>query len=347
MNVGVIGCGYWGPNLIRNLFASCRCDSVYCYDASAPALQRAMARFPGLTPVSCVEELFARCNCVLIATPVKSHYTLARKALEAGVGVFVEKPLTASLTESLELLNLAAQRKVPLMTGHTFLYSPPVRKIRQYIREGILGDICWLSASRVNLGKHRSDVNVLWDLAPHDLSMFLYWLGEAPVRVAAEGRTCLGSTVDIAWLQMEFPSGAVANVEMSWLSPMKLRHTTIAGQKMSVFYDDTSTNEKIKLFDSGATLQTPPNSFGEYHLSYRNGDMHSPCLESTEPLLAQTHAFLDWVEHGKVPEKNTWIATEVVACIEAACRSLQENGRFIDVVGTRIAPQNALAAAIQ
>jgi predicted dehydrogenase len=334
MKVGVIGCGYWGPNLLRNLFTTGRCREIFCFDASPATMQKALGRHPYMHPATSVNEILAVCDAVMIATPVKSHYSLARAALQNGCGVFVEKPLTASYVEAVELIRMAKRERLPLMTGHTFLYSPAVRKIRSYIDSGTIGGMHWLRSERVNLGIHRQDVNVIWDLAPHDLSMFLYWLQESPMRVSAVGRRCLGSNMDVATLNLEFASGAVASVLVSWLAPIKLRQTVIIGTEKTVVYDDTSTNEKIKLHDTGAKIEETPASFGEYQLSYRTGDLLSPRLESTEPLLAQTEAFLNWVEHGIEPENNTWIALQVIACIEAACRSAQENGRMVDVAGT-------------
>lgn len=335
MNIGIVGCGYWGPNLIRNVFASGRCASVYCFDAKTVALHQAVRRFPLLKPCASLEELLAFCDAIMIATPVKSHFSLAHAALSQGRGVFVEKPLTSCLSEALQLVELAADQGLPLMTGHTFLYSPAVRKIRRYIAEGTLGEIYSLSSSRVNLGLHRNDVNVIWDLAPHDLSMLLYWLGEAPARISALGRACVGRNVDVASLHLEFPSGAIANIEVSWLAPSKLRRTVVVGSKKMVVYDDTLTNEKIKLYDSGASMIPAPSTFGEYQLTYRNGDLVSPWLANTEPLLEQTHAFLDWMERGVRLEQNTWIALEVVAAVEAACRSMQEDGRLVEVAGLK------------
>lgn len=331
MKVGVIGSGYWGPNLIRNLLATKRCDSLYCFDAAPQSLHKALTQFPTLVPTTSVDELLHSCNAVMIATPVKSHAAIARAALAAGVAVFVEKPLTTSVAEAVELVEAATRKNLPLMTGHTFLYSPAVRKIQQYISSGALGEIFAISSSRVNLGKHRQDVNVIWDLAPHDLSMLLCWMQEGPTRISAFGRTCHPRNTDIAYLHLEFPSGVIAHLEVGWLAPSKIRNTRVIGRRKMVVYDDTSADEKIKLYDSGASVVTNPSSFGEYQLTYRQGDILSPCLEATEPLLTQTHAFLDWVEHGIEPENNTWIALQVVAAIEAACRSLDENGRFIKV----------------
>lgn len=200
MNVGVIGYGYWGPNLVRNLFASGRCDSICCFDADQRALRKAVGQFPALIPTASLQETFELCDAVMIATPVKSHYAITHQALSAGKAVFVEKPLTSSFAEGVELTKLAARKNLALMTGHTFLFSPAVRKIRQYVLNGALGEVFSLSSSRVNLGIHRHDVNVIWDLAPHDLSMLLYWLQESPTRVSAMGRACIGRNIDVASL---------------------------------------------------------------------------------------------------------------------------------------------------
>lgn len=337
MKIGVLGCGYWGPNLVRNLIATQRCESIVAYDVSSPALQRLLGRFPVVAPATSLDEMLRQVDAVMLATPVKSHYALAKQILSGGKGAFVEKPLTASYSEAAELVDLARRSKLALMTGHTFLYSPAVRKIQRYIADGTLGEVFSISSQRVNLGIHRQDVHVIWDLAPHDLSMLLYWLRESPARVSAVGRACVGSNIDFASLHLEFLSGVVASVEVSWLAPNKLRRTVVVGSNKMVVFDDTLIDEKIKLYDSGATILPAPNSFGEYQLTYRNGDLVSPCLESTEPLLEQTHAFLDWVQYGVEAESNAWIALQVVASIEAASRSLVENGRLVEVRGAPFA----------
>ena len=346
MKLGVIGCGYWGPNLIRNLIATGRCDSIYCFDTAPETLRRVLGQFPSLMPADSIDQVLEFCDAVMIATPVKSHYPISRRALDAGKGVFVEKPLTASFPEAAELVDLAAGKRIALMTGHTFLYSPAVRKVRQYITDGTLGETFSISSSRVNLGIHRQDVNVIWDLAPHDLSMLIFWLQESPSRVSAVGRACVGRNVDVASLHLLFSSGAIANLEVSWLAPNKLRRTVVVGSKKMVVYDDTSSSEKIKLYDSTATALPNPSCFGEYQLTYRNGDLLSPNLETREPLLAQTHAFLDWVEKKIEPENNTWIALQVIATIEAACRSLLENGRLVEVGGSKFAARKNIHPVI-
>jgi predicted dehydrogenase len=217
------------------------------------------------------------------------------------------------------------------MVGHTFVYSPPVRKIKECCDRGQLGHLYFLSSYRVNLGIHRRDVDVLWDLAPHDLSMFLYWMQETPVRVSAAGRACIGKLLDIASLRLEFASGAIAHLEVSWLAPSKLRRTVVVGSKSMVLYDDMDV-EKIKLYDRGVLLDAP-NSFGEYQLTYRSGDIISPYLDATEPLLTQTHHFLDCVESGRRPETDGKLGLEIVRILEAATRSVNNGGILMDVEG--------------
>lgn len=263
MNIGVIGCGYWGPNLIRNLFTSGRCDSVYCFDSRSDALHRMLVLFPSLIPAASIDELLGHCDAIMIATPVNSHFALARRALEQGKGVFVEKPLATHFEEGEILVEQARRKHLALMTGHTFLYSPAVRRIRQYIAEGTIGDVLSIRSSRTNLGIHRHDVNVIWDLAPHDVSMLLYWLGEAPSRVSASGHACIGQNIDTAHLHLKFPSGPVADLEVSWLSASKVRLTEIIGRSRMVSYNDLSMTEKLKLCDASATLMPADGKQGK------------------------------------------------------------------------------------
>jgi len=278
-----------------------------------------------------LNQLVADCDAVMIATPVSSHYEVAKSVLEQGKGVFVEKPLAASSKECEKLIELAERKRATLMVGHTFVYSPPVRKIREYYDRGQLGHLYFLSSYRVNLGIHRRDVDVMWDLAPHDLSMFLYWMQETPVRVSAAGRACIGRMLDIASLRLEFASGAIAHLEVSWLAPSKLRRTVLVGSKSMVLYDDMDV-EKVKLYDRGV-LQDAPNSFGEYQLTYRSGDIISPNLDATEPLLNQTNHFLDCVETGDCPATDGRLGLEIVRVLEAASRSVNSGGNLAEVEG--------------
>jgi predicted dehydrogenase len=328
MNVGVFGLGYWGPNLIRTLLESKRAN-VHCFDTNPRAMVRLKSRFPSVTFSASSRTLLQHCDAVMIATPVLTHYSLAKEALEAGKSVFVEKPLSSSSAEALELIRLAEERQSVLMVGHTFLYSPAVNRVREYIRSGVIGDLYFLSSSRVNLGIHRSDVDVILDLAPHDLSTFIYLLGEYPTRVSAFGRACVGKMLDVASLRLEFPSGVFANLEVSWLAPRKLRRMVLVGSKSMLVYDDTAV-DKIQLYDRGVALGAP-NSFNEYQLTYRTGDIVSPNLDVTEPLLIQTNHFLDCVEQGQTPISDGEMGLAVVRVLEAAEASAHSSGEFVTV----------------
>lgn len=338
VKVGIVGCGYWGPNLVRNALATQRCE-VICYDADPIALKKLLERFPSVAPASSFEEVLHLCDAVMIATPVKSHYALARLALMAGKSVFVEKPLTSSYKQAQELFDVAARLRLPLMTGHTYLYSPAVHKIARYISEGMLGNVLTVSASRKNLGIHRADVNVIWDLAPHDLSILLYALREAPVRIAATGRTCFGDVLDFASLTLQFPSGTVATLKESWVAPTKVRRMEIIGTRRMLAYDDTSDGQNIRLYDYQVDLSGA--GMGNPYVKYHTGEVLCPSLQNTEPLLDELHAFLDWTQYRIEPDSNRWIALQVVTCIEAACRSLQEDGRLIEVAEAVAPPQAA------
>jgi predicted dehydrogenase len=332
MNIGVIGLGYWGPNLIRCLLESQRAN-VHCFDTNPRAMVRLKGRFPSVTFSASSKTLLVHCDAVMIATPVLTHYELVKEALEAGKGVFVEKPLCSSSAEGLELIQLAEQKHCVLMVGHTFLYSPALNRVREYIQGGTIGDLYFLSSSRVNLGIHRSDVDVILDLVPHDLSAFIYLLGEYPTRVSAFGRACVGKMLDVASLRLEFPSGIFANLEVSWLAPRKLRRMVLVGSKSMLVYDDTAV-DKIQLYDRGVAFSAP-NSFGEYQLTYRTGDIISPNLDVTEPLLIQTNHFLDCVEQRQRPLSDGKMGLAIVRVLEAAEVSARSNGEFVPVSSIR------------
>jgi predicted dehydrogenase len=297
------------------------------------ALARVGRRYPAVTLTTEVEEVLADpdVEAVAIATPVRSHHGLVSAALEAGKHVFVEKPLAASLAEAVELADLAASRGLVLMPGHTFLYSPPVNAVRELIDGGALGDVYFVSMSRVNLGLHQRDVSVAWDLGPHDFSILRYWLGESPSHVTALSRSCvLPGTADVAFINMEFPSQTIAHVELSWLAPSKLRRTTIVGSDSMVVYDDTS-NEPVRIFDAG--VEPPaPETFGEYRLTYRSGDIVSPRITAAEPLSLEMADFCAAIRTGSEPRSNVEVGIEVVRTIEAVDASLASAGR-VSVTG--------------
>ena len=338
VRIAVVGLGYWGPNLARNIQESDVAELAWLCDSRPERLGALGRRYPAARQALDLSEVLADpdVDAVAIATPVTSHYPLAQAALEAGKHVFVEKPLAASSAEALELMALAERSSLVLMPGHTFLYSPPVVEIRRLIEAGDLGEIYFVSTSRVNLGLHQPDVSVVWDLAPHDFSILRYWLGEPPAHVAALSRSCIfPGTPDVAFINLEYAADLVAHVELSWLSPSKLRRTTIVGSQKMVVYDDTSA-EPVRIFDSGVVMKDPA-TFGEYHLSYRTGDIVSPRIDPTEPLAVEIEDFCAAVDGGPEPRSSSAVGLDVVRMIEAVEASLRANGGRVAVDGAPLA----------
>jgi predicted dehydrogenase len=336
LRVAVVGLGYWGPNLVRNLHEVEGAEAALVCDLRPEALATIQRRYPAVRTTTDFDAVLAdeTIDAVAIATPVSSHFELAARALESGKHVFVEKPLTASSDEALELIELADHHGLVLMPGHTFLYSPPVNMIRSLISSGELGEIYFISTSRVNLGLHQSDVSVAWDLGPHDFSILRYWLDETPSHASALSRGCVIPTIpDVAFIDLKFPSGTVAHVELSWLAPSKLRRTTIVGSRKMVVYDDTS-NEPVRVFDSGVMLRDP-ETFGEYKLTYRTGDIVSPHMEVAEPLKLELEDFTQAILTGSTPRSSRELGLEVVRMIEAVDDSLENSGARVEVGAER------------
>jgi predicted dehydrogenase len=330
VRIAVVGLGYWGPNLLRNLHQLPRAEPVIACDRDPNTLARARAHYPALRTTRWFDEVLADdgVDAVVIATPVATHYPLARAALESGKHVMVEKPLAASSRDAEDLIELAHENNLVLMPGHTFLYSPAVIAIADLIDRGALGEIYFLSMSRVNLGLHQQDVSVIWDLGPHDFSILLYWLRKTPERVSAWSRDCVGSgKPDVAFVTLGFPGGAIAHVELSWLAPSKLRRTTVVGSEKMVVYDDVST-EPVRIFDSGVTLPDP-DPFGKVDLTYRTGDIVSPRIDTAEPLLLELEDFRDAVVHGVTPRSDSSVGLAVVRLAEAAHESLERDGTAV------------------
>ena len=324
ITVGLVGYGYWGPNLLRNYVELEAADPKWVCDVSPERLEKAAARYPAVRRTTRFEDVIGdpEVDAVLIATPISSHHELTMRALEAGKHVFVEKPLATSVAECDEMCDAAAERGLVLMVGHTFVYSPPVRAVKRILESGELGDVYFITCSRVNLGLHQRDVSVVWDLAPHDLSILEYWLGEAPLSVQAMGRSCINNGIpDVAFLSVHYASGVIAELQVSWLSPVKLRRTIIVGSKKMLMYDDTESVEKVKIFDRGVDYKDP-ETFGEFQLSYRTGDIFSPRVENTEPLSLEAAHFVNCVATGGHPVTGGAAGRSVVAALEAAQRSL-------------------------
>ncbi len=336
LNVGLVGLGYWGPNLLRVLAEMPGVRVKWICDLDESLLAGFKHRFPATARTTNADHLFEdpELDAIFIATPVFTHFDLASRSLDAGKHTFVEKPLAPSAELASELLRRARVRERVLMCGHTFLYSPPVRVVKDLLRNDELGEIFFISSSRVNLGLHQPDVSVIWDLGPHDFSILLYWLEELPRAVRATGRDSIVSGVpDVAFVTLSYNSGIVANVELSWLAPSKLRRTVIVGSKKMVVYDDGSP-EPIRIFDRGVVYKDP-ETFGEYKLSYRTGDILSPKVEAYEPIARELEDFCGAIREGRQTVASARLAKDVVSLTEAADDSLRRGGAEIEVRPTR------------
>jgi predicted dehydrogenase len=332
VRVAVVGLGYWGPNLVRNLHELPDADLVAACDLRPELLEKIRSRYPSVGTTTSYDDVLQdeTIEAVCIATPVATHHPLATAALKAGKHVFVEKPLAGSVAQATDLVDTAERAGLVLMPGHTFLYSPPVNTIRTLIDAGELGEIYFISTSRVNLGLHQPDVSVIWDLAPHDFSILRYWLEELPNTASGLSRGCvIPSTPDVAFINLEYASNVVAHVELSWLSPSKLRRTTIVGSEKMVVYDDTST-EPVRVFDSGVTMRDP-QTFGEYRLTYRTGDIVSKHIPPEEPLLLEMSDFCTAIRTGVTPRSSAQVGLDVIRMIEAVDASLAADGVRVGV----------------
>jgi predicted dehydrogenase len=331
LSIALVGVGYWGPNHLRVVQDSELARLSWLCDVDPARLERLGRRTTAAETTELDQVLDdPHTDAVIVSTPISTHYELGRRCLEAGKHVLMEKPLTTTREDADKLIELAAERDLVLMCGHTFLFSPPVRRVRSYIESGELGRIYFISSSRVNLGPYRSDVSVLWDLAPHDFSILNYWLGEAPEAVSTAGRDVIAEgRADVAFVNLSYESGLIANVELSWLSPTKLRRTVVVGSEKMIVYDDGAP-EQIRLFDHGI-VYSDPESFGEFHLAYRTGDILSPRLESEEPMAVQLRAFVEAITLGRSDPDHLRVARDVVAMIEAAESSLDDNGGRVSV----------------
>jgi predicted dehydrogenase len=334
----VVGLGYWGPNLLRVLDDDPGVTVRWICDLDGARLGRFQRRHPAARVTAEFRDVLADpgVDAVVIATPIFTHFDLASASLRAGKHTFVEKPMASSAPMADELMALARTHERIVMCGHTFLYSPSVRALKGMLEQRMLGEVFFASSSRVNLGLHQRDVSVVWDLGPHDFSILRYWLDETPTTIRAIGRdSIVRGIADVAFITMTFPSGIVCNVELSWLAPSKLRRTVVVGSEKMVVYDDGAA-EPIRLFDHGV-IYRDPETFGQYHLSYRTGDILSPKVDSYEPLAAELSDLAQAIRSG---DRMTWqaeLARDVVRMTEAADRSLKLGGVEIDVeaVGRR------------
>lgn len=334
IRVGIIGLGYWGPNLVRCFAALDNARVTMICDRDERQLERVRKQFPEIATTSNHQDVLGggQVDAVVIATPTRSHYMLASEALRAGLHTFVEKPLATSTVECQELIDLAEHNDRVLFVGHVFLYSAPVAKLRQLVLNGELGDLCYISSKRLNLGPVRQDVNALWDLAPHDISIILELMGELPESVSCAGLDYLKPNVhDVCSMNMHFADKRMGIVHVSWLDPHKRREMTVVGSKKMAVYNDLEPLEKIKVYDIGVEAPSYANSFGEFQYSYRYGDTYSPRINEVEPLKAECRAFVESIVSGEPPRTDGRNGMDVVKVIEAADRSLQGEGGRVQI----------------
>ncbi len=334
VGVVVVGYGYWGPNIVRNIMERTEMRLIALCERDQQRADVFRARYPGVAVVDTLESALIdpRVDAVMIATPPRTHYGLALQALQAGKHVLVEKPLTTAVEHAVELIDLAAERDLVLMPGHTFLYSPPVMKVHELLNSGVLGTPYFVTSTRMNLGIYQPD-GVVCDLAPHDLSILLYWLGQPVVQVSATGRSMFdGDVPDAAFLNLTFACGTVANIQVSWLAPRKMREMVIVGSRQMVRYADMDGDEAIRVYDRGMDVEHPaPESFGEHRLTYRTGDMVAPRIDAAEPLGLELQDFSRAILTGTEPRSNARLGLEIVKVLEAAKLSLRLHGQPVRV----------------
>lgn len=330
MNFGVIGYGYWGPNIVRNLMSLEGSRVQAIAEISAAGRARALKAYPGVRVTASSAEVVAApdIDVVAVVSPVWTHYELTKAALENGKHVFVEKPFTSNTAQAEELINLAQQKNLKIMVDHTFLFTGAVRKISQLIDEGALGSLYYYDSTRVNLGLFQHDVNVLWDLAPHDLSIMDYLLKGRPEAIVATGQGHLNGHEDVAFMTLYFPEKVIAHINVNWLSPVKVRTTLIGGEKRMVVWNDLEADEKIKIYDKGVSVSSREGVY-DLLVSYRSGDMWAPQLEKGEALRQELAYFVECISGNQEPFNNGLAGLRVVQMLEAASESLSKKGALV------------------
>lgn len=337
ISVGIAGYGYWGPKLVRNFTAMDECEVAAVCDSDAARVAGMQKRHPGIQLTADFHELLANpaVDAVAIATPVSSHYALAMAALQSGRHVLVEKSLAASPEQALRLNEEAARRGLVLMVDHTFVYNGAVRKIHDLVSAGALGEIYYYDAVRVNLGRFQHDVDVLWDLAIHDLAIMDYVFPARPCAVTATGANHVnGAAENIAYLTVFFEdSSFIAHINVNWLSPVKLRRAMIGGSRRMVVYDEMESSEKVKVYDRGITVTGGAENVYDLRVGYRAGDMHAPQLDITEPLRVMTRHFVECIRESRQPVTDGLAGLRVVEVLAAASQSMRERGRLVNLAG--------------
>lgn len=328
MKIALVGLGYWGPNLLRNLAGLVGPDSLVVADHSLDRIAAVSSQYPSVGCFLSLESALAQddIGAVIVATPVNTHAELAHRALDAGCHVLVEKPLASSVAEGFGMVAHSEERDRLLMVGHTFLFSPRVERMAEYLRQGALGTLQYATSSRLNLGLHQRDVGVIWDLAPHDFSILFHLLGEFPVSAQTSGRSVVRpGCLDVAFVNLSFASGIVAAVGVSWLAPRKVRNTVLVGDRQMMVYDDLDSEEPVKIYDKGVVIPDPEN-FGEHQLTYRHGDVLTPYVSPREPLAQELTHFLACIAGTETCRSDGPFGLHVVAALEAAEESWRQGG---------------------
>jgi len=330
VRVGVIGYGYWGPNIVRNLAGLDQCQLTAICDRNPAAVKRAGRLYPGVLLTTDISEVLnsPEIDAVAVVTPVWTHYEIAKAALENGKHVFVEKPFTSTSSQAEQLIELAERKNLQIMVDHTFLFGGAVRKIRELVDNGTLGPLYYFDSTRVNLGLFQHDVSVIWDLAPHDLSIMDDILREKPEGVVATGSSHLNALADMAFITVYFPDNLIAHINVNWLSPVKVRTTLLGGKDKMLVWNDLEPDEKIRVYDKGVDLS---NGEGVYDLlvSYRSGDVWSPKVDGTEALKRELEHFVDCITNNKTPANDGHAGLRVVRLLEAADQSIRDRGRIV------------------
>jgi predicted dehydrogenase len=330
MDFGVIGYGYWGPNIVRNLMSLEGSRVAAIAEISQAARARALKAYPGMKVTADAMEVITstEIDAIAVVSPVWTHYELTKAALENGKHVFVEKPFTSNAAQGEELVNLAAQKNLKIMVDHTFLFTGAVKKISQLLDEGALGNLYYYDSTRVNLGLFQHDVNVLWDLAPHDLSIMDYLIKSDPEAIVATGQGHLNGHEDVAFVTLYFPDNVIAHINVNWLSPVKVRTTLIGGEKRMVVWNDLEADEKVKVYDKGVKISSREGVY-ELLVSYRSGDMWAPQLEQVEALRKELTYFVDCISNGQEPFNDGCAGLRVVKMLETASESLSKKGELV------------------
>lgn len=332
IKVGVIGYGYWGPNIVRNFNTQENAQVSFICDLDNETAMKARKDNPGIEVVTDPDLLInSDVDIVAIVTPVNTHFGLAIKALKNGKHIFVEKPFTSSVSEAEQLIELAEKKNLKIMVDHTFLFTGAVKKVKELVSENVLGNLFYYDSTRVNLGLFQHDVNVIWDLAPHDLSIMDYVLDEKPVAVAAHGMDHFNRGFeDVAYLTVYFSNNMIAHFNVNWLSPVKIRLTMIGGEKKMLVWDDLQADEKIKIYDKGVTIESTEGIY-ELLTKYRSGGMWSPRIDNTEALKVEIEYFVDCIVNNKIPFNDGHAGLRVVRLLKASTKSLKNNGVIVSL----------------